>query len=226
MIAHADFESEIWIKDLEAEGWAEVYNEEEIQQFVKLAEIEKQMPSDEEMLEAGYIKVYVAIDIGANIYDSSVEYEGEEPADHLDLGTELWVKLIEGADRAQIYNLDEEAAVRYINLVDIIATLKPEGMEELPTRMLEIHSNLEEYGFQVIYIGTYVTMTTDLINFREDDVYDVQWKYSTDGEEFTDIEGANELSYRYLTDEDNVKYIWKVQVILRAQEEALEEINE
>ena len=219
VIGHADFESEIWIKDLETEGWAEVYNEEGVQQFIKLAEIDKQMPSDEEMLEAGYIKVYVGIDIGANIYDSSVEYEGEEPADHLDLGTELWVKLIEGADRAQIYNLDEEAPVRYISLVDIIATMKPEDMEELPTRMLEIHSNLEDSMVTKLFVGSRIVLTTELINFKEDDQYEVIWQYSADGEEYIDIPDANELEYKYIVDLDNGSYIWKVIVKLISEKE-------
>ena len=222
VIGHVDFESELWIKDIEeVEGWAEVFSDEGAQQFVKLAEIEKQMPSDEEMLEAGYIKVYVAIDIGANIYDSSVEYEGEEPADHLDLGTELWVKLIEGADRAQIYNLDEEAPVRYISLVDIIATMKPEDMGELPTRELIIHSSLEE--LQVIYVGTRVKIETELVNFLEDDVYKVKWQYSVDGEEYIDIEEANELTYRYIIDKENAHYFWKVTVELITEEEVTAE---
>ena len=131
----------------------------------------------------------------------------------------IWVKLIEDAERALIYDLDETAPARYINLVDIIATLKPEGMEELPTRMLEIHTSLEEYNFKVIFLDTYVTLYATMINFPEDDVYTVQWQYSTDGEEFFDIEDANELSYRYLTDEENVHYIWRVLITLIAPEE-------
>ena len=176
------------------------------------------MPTDEEMLEAGYIKVYVAYDIGAKVYDDPIAAkEGEEekePVDHLDAGTELWVKLVEGADRALIFDLDEEAPARYINLVDIIATMKPEGIEDLPTRELAITSNID--GYEVISAGTKVVFTTELINFLEDDNFTVQWKYSVDGEEFLDIEEANELEYAFAINMENANYIWKVSVVLIA----------
>ena len=188
---------------------------------MKLAEIEKQMPSDEEMLEAGYIKVYVAYDIGAKVYDDPFAAkegeEEEEPVDHLDAGAELWVKLIDGADRALIFDLDDEAPVRYINLVDIIATMKPEGIEDLPTRELAITSNID--GYTVVSAGTKVIFTTELINFMEDDNYAVQWKYSVDGEEFLDIEDANDLEYEFVINMENAGYIWKVSVVLVASVE-------
>ena len=206
---HADFESELWIKDAEAEGWAEVYTGDNTLQYIFLADIEKQMPSDEEMLAMGYIKVFVGIDIGANVYGS---VDGEDIVEHLDADTELWVKLIKRAERALIFDLDEEAPARYIALVDIIATMKPEGMKELPTRELAIHSSADDLPF--IFTGTTVTFDTELINFLDDDAYTVQWKYSEDGEEYTDIENANELSYEFVVDMENAAYFWKVSVIL------------
>ena len=209
VIGHADYETELWIKDAEAEGWAEIYTEEEIQQFVKTADLERQMFSDEEMLEMGYIKAVVATDIGANVYGS---VDGDDVVDHLDAGTELWVTLIEGAARAQIFDLDETAPARYINLVDIIATKKPEGMGDLPTRELVIHSSAD--GLPFIVAGSTVTFTTELINFMEDDVYTVQWKYSEDGEKYKEIAGANGLNYEFVVDMTNAAYSWKVSVIL------------
>ena len=222
VIGHAEFESIIWIRNLEdVDGWAEVYTEEETRQFVKLAETDKQMLTDAEMLEAGYIKVYVAIDIGANIYDRSAEYEGEKVADHLVVGTELWAKLIEGAERAEIFNLDDEAPSRYINLVDIIATMKPEGMEELPTRELIIVSSLDEV--ETVVAGTINHLEAQLINFREDDKYKVQWKYSEDGETFIDIEDATDLEFAYMVTVENGGYIWRVSVVLVTPEELVPE---
>ncbi len=171
------------------------------------------MPSDEEMLEAGYIKVYVAIDIGANVYGS---VKGDDIVDHLDADTELWVKLIKKAERALIFDLDEEAPKRYISLVDIVATMKPEDMDELPTRELVIHSSAD--GLPFILSGSTVTFDTELINFLEDDKYTVQWKYSEDGKKFTDIDGANDLSYEFVVDMENATYFWRVSVILEAPE--------
>ena len=213
---HADFGNEIRIRDAEEEGWSEVYTEEESQQFVITEEIEKL--TDQQMLDKGYIKVYVAIDIGANVYASPDASENEEPIDHLDVGTELWVKLIDNADRARIYDPDEEAAPRYINLVDIIAIKKPEGMESLPTREIVIHSPLDNTDLLVVYVGVDITLTTELINFSEDDHYTVRWQYSADGEEFTDIPGADELEYTYITDSENGNYTWKAIVELVADE--------
>ena len=215
VIGNAENGTELWIKDAEAEGWAEIYSENEVQKFLKLAEIEKQMPSDEEMLEAGYIKTYVAIDIGANIYAGLGEEA--EVVDHVDVNTDYWVMLIEGAERALIYNLDENVPVRYISLVDIIATMKPEGMENLPTRALNVISSAEKMNY--IFVGTKITFETELVNFLEDDHYTVQWKYSIDGKEFIDIDGANDLTYEFTADWDNANYTWRVSVVLITAEE-------
>ena len=40
---------------------------------------------------------------------------------------------------------------------------------------------------------------------------------SGDGEEYFDIPDADQLSFRYLTNEENVNYKWKVQVILTSE---------
>ena len=164
------------------------------------------------MLEMGYVKVYVAIDIGANIYNGLGEHE--EAADHLDLNTELWVRIIENAERAQIIDPVELEGTGYINLVDIIAILKPEGMENLPTREIVLHDLMEEFGMDVIFVGTKVPYELELINFMEDDHYEVKWQYSIDGEEFIDIPDANELTFTYIADEENQNYIWKAIVKL------------
>ena len=225
VIGHSDFDEELWIKDTEIEGWVEVYTEEKeeaeegIKQFAKLEEILKL--SDAKMLEMGYIKVYVAIDIGANVYESPFAPEGEDkeekPVDHLDVNAELWVKLVENAERALIYNPDERASKRYISLVDIIAILKPAGMEELPTRELSIISSID--GMEIVYVGTIIELETKLTNFLEDDHYTVQWKYSEDGETFVEIEDANDLTFEYELSMDNAAYIWRVSVVLVTAEE-------
>ena len=213
VIEHIAFETEIWIRDIENEGWAQIYTEEEEpQKFILLAEIEKQPHTDEEMLEMGYVKVYVAIDIGANVYNGLGEQE--DPADHLDMNTELWVRIVENADRAQVIDPVELEGTGYVNLVDIIAIMKPEGMENLPTREIVIHDVFKEFGMNVIFIGTEVPYELELINFMEDDHYEVKWQYSTDGEEFIDIPDANELTFTYIADEENQNYIWKAIVKL------------
>ena len=97
--------------------------------------------------------------------------------------------------------------------MDVIAILKPEDMGELPTRELVIHSSAE--GMDLIFVGTMIRFETELINFQESDIYTVQWKYSLDGEVFTDIANANDLNYEFAVDMENAEYIWKVSVILK-----------
>ena len=221
VIEHLDPETEIWVKDIETEGWAQIYTaEDETEKFILLAETEKQPYTDEEMLEMGYIKAYVCYDVGANVYAGLSENEG--PIDHLDVGKEIWVKLVDGESRAAIINqenTEEEEILGYISLVDIIATMKPEGIEDLPTREIVIHSSLDGTILNKIFVGTEITLTTELINFNEDDNYVVKWQYSEDGEDYFDIEDAEELDFTYVVDKTNGNYIWKVIVKLIAPEE-------
>ena len=231
VIGHAEYEAELWIKDTEIEGWVEVYSEgkeeaeEEIKQFAQLEEIFKL--SDAKMLELGYIKVYVAIDIGANVYESPFAPEDvdevEEPVDHLDVDTELWVKLVENAERALIYDWDENAPERFISLVDIIAILKPEGMEDLPTRELVLSSSLT--GLQYVMAGTTVTLGAELVNFLDDDHLLIKWKYSVDGNDFIEIEGENGLTYEYEINKENCKYTYRISIVLKSSESLEKEDN-
>ena len=174
------------------------------------------MPSDQAMLAKGYIKAFVAIDIGARVYATR---DSLSAAGHLKAGTEVWVKLIDGADRAEIYNPDETAFARYINLVDIIATLKPEGMEALPTRELVLTSSLD--GQEQVYYGTEVTLNAKLVNFREDDVYTVEWMYTVPGtaSDHVVIEGEDQLTFTYTLTEENAKNTWTVLVTLISGQE-------
>jgi hypothetical protein len=214
VIGTSETGTELWIKDTEVEGWAEIYTEEDANIYLKIADIEKQPPTDEEMLAMGYVKVFVGIDIGANVYGSM---DAEETVAHLDAGTEMWVKLIADADRAEIYAEEEDCPTLYISLVDIIARLKPDGMESLPTR--ELIGNTTLYDYDILYYGTDIIMTVELVNFKEDDVYTVGWQYSIDGEEYFDIEDAHELTYEYMLDEENITYYWRASVVLVTAQE-------
>jgi len=219
-IDHVETGAELWIKNTEAEGWAQIYTaEDEDQKYVLLADLEKQPHTDEEMLEMGYVKVYVAIDIGANVYAG--KGKKAKQIDHLDVGTELWVEILKKADRARIIDPVELKTLGYINLVDIVAILKPEGMEELPVRELELHSNLEDSMVTRLFVGAEVHLWADLINFKEDDRYEVKWQYSADGKEYFDIQDADELEFSYVVDMDNGDYTWKIIVKLVSDSEEL-----
>ena len=214
VIDHLDLGAEIWIKDIEIEGWALVYTIEETEQYVKLAEIEKQMPTDEEMIKAGYIKAVACMYVGADIYAST---DSTDAIDHIEYGDEIWIQLIDNSDRAIIYSVNNEMEERYINLVDLIATLKPDDIEDFPVRSVTVTSNLE--GYEVVYYGMEEEFVASLSGFEEDDKYTIQWKYSTDdGESYIDIENANDLVFAYIIDEENANYRWKVMITLLPKE--------
>ena len=129
----------------------------------------------------------------------------------------MWVRLIESAERAEVFNEDELATLSYVNLVDIIATLKPEDMKELPTRSITIVSTLDEG--EVHYYGSRVELKATLENFCEDDRYDIQWFYSEDqGEQFNVIDGADSLCYEYVLDPENINDIWRIMITLYPKE--------
>ena len=167
--------------------------------------------TDEEMLAMGYVKVVVCMNIGADIYDGIGK--DAKVVDHYDVETDLWISLIDGCERALEFNIDENADKRYINLVDLIAILKPETMESLPTRSVTVKSTIEDEEF--VYYGSWEEMTATIDGFQDDDVYTIQWKFSADqGATFNIIEGANELKYGYIVTEENLKYIWRISITL------------
>ena len=58
-----------------------------------------------------------------------------------------------------------------------------------------------------------VVLTGEVIGV--DRPYALQWQYSPDGGETVyDVEGATELTYRYVADEASLGYVWRLSVIL------------
>ena len=213
-VDHIDFEKEIWIKDDEAEGWAEIFTEEETKTFVKLAEIDIQLTFEEKMLADGYYKVVVILEIGNEVY--TAPDENSEIVETLPTGTELWIKPLEN-NWASIYSEDEEAGERFVYLADMAAMLTPEGAPELPIRSLITTMNTPERGF--FFDGEEVIITVELKDFLENDRYDVKWMYSPDEREtFIDIEDAHDLTYSYIMNEENEEYIYRIVVTLLPKE--------
>ena len=269
VIGHADFESELWIKDTEAEGWAEIYTAkekkvvkaaveeepaeetaseeetaeetvaeepaveeataeetaaeetaveeatEENKKFVRLADVDGQMTFEEQMLADGYWKAQVALADGADVYNEMDI--NAEAVDHLDVGTEIWVKIYRDTGWAEIYTEEENEPEQFIRYETLIITLKPDDEDDLTFRSVTATTSLE--GVELVYYGTPVTLEAHLEGFLEDDVYTVQWKYSPDdGETYYDIEEANELQYVYVIDEENFEYRWKIVITLFPKE--------
>ena len=66
--------------------------------------------------------------------------------------------------------------------------------------------------------GDEVTLIAILMDFRENDIYHFEWEESEDGEEWEVIIGANEQTYTFIIDHENVTHYWRVTVILEVEE--------
>ena len=198
-----------------ANGSTKTENKKETKE--KKTEDKETLPPAEELLALGYYGSQVAMTTGADIFESTEE--GAEPAAHLEPGTELWLRPTGDEAWAEIYRTDEKARIRYIRWDDVIITLKPEpeGEEEeeepLPARSVNITSTIT--GMQFIPIGAEITMTAELVNFREDDICTYQWQYlDKETETYIDIDGANELTYRYRVTRENFYNTWRLVVLI------------
>ena len=223
-VDHLEAGTEIWIRP-ENEEWAEIYSadEEAPARYICLedvdvnpeteAEEEELLPDPEELLALGYYGTQIVMSEGADIFESMEE--DAEPVDHLEAGTELWIRPTEDEAWAEIYRADEETPARYIRWDDVIINQKPETdeEEELPARSVVVTSTL--WGMLSIPFGTEITMTAELVNFQEDDICTYQWQYQPKGSDtFIDIEDANDLTYVYFINEENFYYTWRLTVLV------------
>lgn len=179
------------------------------------------LPPDEELLALGYYGTQVVMSNGADIFDSLEE--GAEPVGHLEAGEILWIRPAEKEGWAEIYRADETIPATYIRWDDVLINQKPETEneeeeEELPARSIVISSNIVKMDF--IPLGTEITMTAELINFREDDECVFQWMYYDESRgEYIAIDGANEQNFTYGITLENFRYDWKLVVTILNDEE-------
>lgn len=75
-----------------------------------------------------------------------------------------------------------------------------------------------EFLKEPTYYGDEVTLVAVLVDFRENDIYHFEWEESEDGEEWQVIVGANEQTYTFIIDRENVTHYWRVTVILEVEE--------
>jgi uncharacterized repeat protein (TIGR02543 family) len=59
------------------------------------------------------------------------------------------------------------------------------------------------------YVGATIKLTAKLTGF-EGKIYTLQWQYSTDQENWTDVPDAHDITYTYILDEVTTHYIWRV----------------
>ena len=92
-----------------------------------------------------------------------------------------------------------------------------EETEEPLARSLRISSTLTSMG-GFIDFGTPITITVEIVDFKEDDEYTCKWQYSIDGVDFIDIENADGLTYTYPLSKENFSYTWKFIISLSDSE--------
>lgn len=63
-------------------------------------------------------------------------------------------------------------------------------------------------------IGDTVVLTAILVNFKESDIIQFEWQYTTDLENWRIIEGANKQNYDFILTEENYYYWYRVRVIV------------
>ena len=71
-----------------------------------------------------------------------------------------------------------------------------------------------EFLKEPTYYGDEVTLVAILVDFRENDIYSFEWEESEDGEEWWVIVGADEQTYTFVIDYENVTHYWRVKVTL------------
>ena len=170
------------------------------------------------LLSQGYYKVQVVMSEGAYLFNSMDE--NAEPFEHLEAGTELWVKTTEDSVWAEVYNPEDETINCFVKWDSLLIILKPETEqleeeeeEELPARYIEITSTISNY--KSIAFGTNIIMNAELFNFKDEDICEFQWKYyDYASDTYVDIEGANEQTYTYSITMDNYYYKWRVVVTI------------
>ncbi len=172
------------------------------------------LPPDEALLALGYYGTQVVMSNGADIFGSMEE--DAEPIGHLEAGEILWIRPTETESWAEIYRADETVPAAYIRWDDVLINQKPETEEEeeeLPARSVQVTSTL--WGMKSIPLGTEITMTAELINFREEDRCTYQWQYLDEQTNaYIDIPDANDLTYVYSIDTENFYYTWRLVVII------------
>ena len=167
---------------------------------------------EQELLDAGYVKVTIIREQGTNLYQGMDDRSTVAGA--LAQGEEVWAKP-QGGFWAEILKKDPKDRPLYFNLNNA-ALLLGEIKYDLPIRKVTLKSTLE--GQTEIEEGTEVTITARYSGFQGDEITEIRWQYrpadDPDGE-FRDIEGADGFSYTYLVNEGNIHHEWRIILVLK-----------
>ena len=165
--------------------------------------------SEQEMLDAGYIRVMVIRQNGTGLYNARDEHA--EAVGSLECGDIVWAKPA-GEIWGEIYR--EEGEPLYFNLNNVALQLGEVGYD-VPIRKVKLSSSLE--GLTEIDEGSWIVMTAEISGFTEEEIVDVAWQYRPSGDaEFCEIEDAKDFTYIYPVSAENVHYEWRIVLTIKS----------
>lgn len=94
---------------------------------------------------------------------------------------------------------------------EVIEDPAEEIIEEPVVRTIKLHASWENQ--EHIYAGDEITLWFETEGF-DDIYYTIQWEYSENGTDFSTIENANDQTYKFVIDEVNCNYYWRVKLVI------------
>ena len=198
-----DYGTEYWLKPTSNAEWAAIYSDEETN-YIKWDDVlliiqketgeeETQLPVTEEVFE----KAETETTEDANL---ATEAETEETPEETEEKTREITDDIQSEETMDNAESEEKAGE------------ESEGLTEPVVRSLIMSSSIQ--GKVSVGFGTQVLLRAEPVNFLETDRYTCQWRYSKDGINYVDIEGANGLTYEYSYSMDNYYYRWQIVIVI------------
>lgn len=173
---------------------------------------EPETDPEQELLDAGYIKVTVIRENGTNLY-----YGMDDRADvagRLEMGTVIWARP-QGSFWAEEMKENPKDRPVYFNLNNTALLLGEIGYD-LPMRKVTLKSTLD--GMTEIEEGTEVTLTAKYKGFQGDEITEIHWQYRPEDDpagEFREIDGADGFTYSYQVNNENIHHEWRIILVLK-----------
>ena len=173
-------------------------------------EPEQNQADEEEMLNAGYIRVMIIRQNGTSLFAEQDEHA--EAVGSLACGEVVWAKPA-GDIWGEVYR-GEESEPLFFNLNNAALQLGEVGYD-VPVRKVELSSSLE--GLTEIEEGSWVVINAEISGFTADEIADITWQYrASEDEEFRDIEDAHDFMYVYPVSSENVHYEWRIVLTIKS----------
>ena len=173
---------------------------------------EPETDPEQELLDAGYIKVTVIRENGTNLYygmDDRSDIAGK-----LEMGEEIWARP-QGSFWAEKLKENPKDKPVYFNLNNTALLLGEIGYD-LPMRKVTLKSTLD--GMTEIEEGTEVTLTAKYKGFQGDEITEIHWQYRPEDDpegEFRDIDGTDGFTYTYQVNNENIHHEWRIILVLK-----------